>query len=155
MNKLGLNLVSVITATFLSILVASICIARPNPPFTLYKNPQNQGIVVYPTYDSKSELEEFLNKFDFKEVDRGNTVMRFGNDRDNLALMMPESVQKKHEIQKFILIQEIGPNQYMVGIFEPEWGLTLPSQIFALDDVMANIPKTLKIFNNEKDGLKT
>jgi hypothetical protein len=154
MKTLGLNLVSVFTATVLSILLITVCIAKPNPPFTLYKNPQNQGIVIYPTYDSKSELEEYLSKLDFKEIDRGNTVHRFGNNRDSLALMMPESVQKKHEIQKFILIQEIGPNQYMVGIFDPEWGLTLPSQIFALDDVIANIPKTLKIFNNEKDGLK-
>ena len=34
----------------------------------------------------------------------------------------------------------------MVGIFDPEWGLTLPSPIHKLDGIKENIPKTLNLF---------
>jgi hypothetical protein len=34
----------------------------------------------------------------------------------------------------------------VVGIFDPEWGLTLPSPIHRLDEIKENIPKTLNLF---------
>ena len=34
----------------------------------------------------------------------------------------------------------------LVGIYDPEWGLTLPSAIVEMETIKQNIPKTLNIF---------
>jgi len=155
MKIFGLKLTGILTGLIVSLIISSFANARPNPSYTLYKNALNQGIVVYPSATSQSKLVDFVTKLDFKEVDSGQTVMRFGTNRENLALMMPENVQNKHKIQKFILIQQLSADEYMVGVYDPEWGLTLPGPIFGLEELMANIPKTLNVFNNVKDGIKT
>jgi hypothetical protein len=155
MEIFRLRLTGILTGLILSFISSSFANAKPNPSYTLYKNTLSQGIVVYPRTTPQSNLVDFVKKLDFKEVDSGQTVMRFGTNRENLALMMPESVQNKHEIKKFILVQQLSADEYMVGVYHPEWGLTLPGPIFGLEELMANIPKTLNVFNNVKDGIKT
>jgi hypothetical protein len=155
MKIFGSKLTGILTGILVSLIICSFASARSNPSYTLYKNTLNQGIVVYPSATPQSKLVDFVTKLDFKEVDSGQTVMRFGTNRENLALMMPENVQNKHEIKKFILIQQLNADEYMVGVYDPEWGLTLPGPIFGLAELMANIPKTLNVFNNVKDGIKT
>ncbi len=155
MRTCGSKLTGVLTGLVFSLLIIGFTNAKPNPSFTLYKNTLNQGIVIYPSAGPQSKLVDFVKNQDFKEVDRGQTVMRFGTNRENLALMMPENVQNKHGIKKFILVQQLGLNEFMIGVYDPEWGLTLPSPIFGIEELIANIPKTLNVFNNVKDGIKT
>lgn len=155
MKKSGLKLTGILTGLILSLVINAVTSAKSNPPYTLYKNALNQGIVIYPSAGPQSRLVDFVTKLNFKEVDSGQTVMRFGTNKENLALMMPENVQNKHEIKKFILIQRLSTSEYMVGIYDPEWGLTLPSPIFGIEELFANIPKTLNVFNNVKGGIKT
>jgi len=79
-------------------------------------------------------------------VESGQAVMRFGLKNENQTLMMPESVQNKHSMDRFIILQVIANDNMVVGIFDPEWGLTLPSPIHRLDEIKENIPKTLNLF---------
>ncbi len=62
---------------------------------------------------------------------------------------MPESIQKNHKIEKFIVIQMLSHTEFLVGIFDPEWGLTMPQVVYMLKDLKKNIPKTLKIFRGQ------
>ena len=41
--------------------------------------------------------------------------------------MMPLEVQKQYSIEKFIVIQVLGQDEMLAGIYDPQWGLTLPS----------------------------
>ena len=70
--------------------------------------------------------------------------MRFGLNNENQTFMMPKSIQKKHSMTRFIVLQVLAHQNMVVGIFDPEWGLTLPSPIHRLDEIKENIPKTLK-----------
>ena len=79
-------------------------------------------------------------------MESGQAVMRFGLKNENQTLMMPESVQNKHSMDRFIILQVITNDNMLVGIFDPEWGLTLPSPIHRLDTVKDNILKTLNLF---------
>ena len=72
--------------------------------------------------------------------------MRFGLKNENQTLMMPESVQNKHSMDRFIILQIIANDTMVAGIFDPEWGLTLPGPIYTLDIVKDNISKTLNLF---------
>jgi len=155
MKIFGLRPTGVLASLILLLVISNAAISRENPSYALYKNELNQGIVIYPSVSPQNKLVNFLAKLSFEEVENGQTVMRFGTNRENLALMMPENVQNKHGIEKFILIQQLSKNEYMVGIYDQEWGLTLPGPIFGLEELMANIPKTLNVFNNIKDGIKT
>lgn len=155
MKRFGFRLTGILTGLVLLLIICSIASAKPNPPYTLYKNTLNQGIVVYPSVTQQNKLIDFVTTLDFKEVASGQTVMRFGTNRENLALMMPENVQNEYKIKKFILIQQLSADEYMVGVYDPEWGLTLPGPVFGLKELMVNIPKTLNVFNNVKDGIKT
>ena len=49
-------------------------------------------------------------------------------------------------MDRFIILQVIAHQNILVGIFDPEWGLTLPSAIHRLDEIKENIPKTLNLF---------
>ena len=60
--------------------------------------------------------------------------------------MMPKSIQQKYSMHRFIILQIVAKQNILVGVYDPEWGLTLPSAIFQLDGVMQNIPKTLNTF---------
>ena len=50
--------------------------------------------------------------------------MRHGTKNENATYMMPLEVQKKHSIEKFIVIQVLDSMSMLVGIYDPEWGLT-------------------------------
>lgn len=120
--------------------------------YTLFKNDENFGIVVFPKQNLFADLGSFITSLNFKEVESGEAVMRFGpTDRDNQTYMMPEAVQKKHNIEKFVILQVLADQGIQVGVYEPQWGLTLPFAIYNLDDVKDNLPKTLDIFRNKKN----
>lgn len=114
--------------------------------YQLYKNGENFGIVVFPRSNLFPGLEEFFRSIVFEPAQTGKAVMRSGTKGDNETYMMPLEVQKKYDIKKFIVLQILDDQKLLVGIYDPEWGLTLPTTIFGLEEVKANIPKTLNIF---------
>jgi hypothetical protein len=114
--------------------------------YQLYKNHENFGIVVFPKKQIHKELGDYINSISFTAVESGKAVMRRGSKNENETLMMPMEVQKKHSIEKFIVIQILGKYEMLAGIYDPEWGLTLPSSRHDLEAIKKNIPKTLNIF---------
>ena len=114
--------------------------------YQLYKNYENFGILVFPKDQIFVELEEYIQEIGFNPVDSGQAVMRFGPNNENQTYLMPESVQKKYSMNRFIVLQVIAHQNILVGVFDPEWGLTLPSSIHRLDGIKENIPKTLNLF---------
>ena len=114
--------------------------------YQLYKNYENFGILVFPKDQIFVELEEYIQEIGFNPVDSGQAVMRFGPNNENQTYLMPESVQIKHSMNQFIVLQVIANQNILVGISDPEWGLTLPSAIFRLNGIKQNIPKTLNMF---------
>jgi hypothetical protein len=114
--------------------------------YQLYKNSEDFGIVVFPKAKISAELEGFFKSIIFEKVDSGKAVMRYGSKGENETFMMPLEIQKKHSIEKFMVIQVLEPSRMLIGIFDPEWGLTLPSSVFDLEGMKTNIPKTLDVF---------
>ena len=114
--------------------------------YQLYKNFENFGILIFPKDRIFTGLGEYIKAIGFNPVESGQAVMRFGLKNENQSLMMPESVQKKHSMDRFIILQVIANDNMVVGIFDPEWGLTLPGPIFNLDGIKENISKTLNLF---------
>lgn len=114
--------------------------------YQLYKNYENFGILVFPKDQIFVELEEYIQEIGFNPVESGQAVMRFGPNNENQTYLMPESVQKKYSMDRFIVLQVLAHQNIIVGIFDPEWGLTLPSPIHRLDEIKENIPKTLNLF---------
>ena len=114
--------------------------------YQLYKNYENFGILVFPKDQIFVELEEYVQEIGFNHVESGQAVMRFGPNNENQTYLMPESVQKKYSMDRFIVLQVLAHQNMVVGIFDPEWGLTLPSPIHRLDEIKENIPKTLNLF---------
>lgn len=117
--------------------------------YHLFKNPEKFGILVFPAESLFPDLESYILSLDFASADSGDAVMRFGTERENQTYMMPESVQKKHQIEKFVILQILSDKSLMVGIYDPEWGLTLPQAIYQLDEVKKNIPKSLDVFRGK------
>ncbi|MGP0565120.1 hypothetical protein ACTRW9_06750 [Nitrospina sp. 32_T5] len=123
-------------------------------PYVLYQNFEKHGIVAWPRDFMPPELKEYIASLGFKEVDQGLAVMRFGEVNQNGTFMMPKAVQEKFGITRFIILQILSDRiGIMVGIWEQEFGLTLPQKVFNLDEVKENIPKTLDIFR-EQEGTK-
>ena len=120
--------------------------AKAEYDYKLYKNFENFGILVFPKDLLFLELDEYIRKIRFDPVESGQAIMRFGPNNENQTYMMPESVQIKHSMNRFIVLQVIAHQNILVGVFDPEWGLTLPSSIHRLDGIKANIPKTLNLF---------
>ncbi|MBT3367177.1 MAG: hypothetical protein HN416_08485 [Nitrospina sp.] len=114
--------------------------------YQLYKNHEDFAIVVFPKKYIDKELDDYIASISFKAIESGKAVMRRGSKNENESLMMPLEVQKKHSIEKFIVIQVLGRNELLIGIYDPEWGLTLPSTPHRMDALKKNIPKTLNIF---------
>ena len=114
--------------------------------YQLYKNGENFGIVVFPKAQVFAELDQYIQSQSLEPVESGVAVMRSGSKGENETFMMPLEVQKKHSIEKFMVIQVLSQSRMMIGIFDPEWGLTLPSSVFGLNDMKLNIPKTLNVF---------
>ena len=120
--------------------------AKAEYDYQLYKNYENFGILIFPKDQIFVELEEYVQEIGFNPVDSGQAVMRFGPNNENQTYLMPESVQKKYSMNRFIVLQVIAHQNILVGVFDPEWGLTLPSSIHRLDGIKENIPKTLNLF---------
>ncbi len=117
--------------------------------YTLYKNREKFGILIFPREFIFPELKEFVLSQGFNEVESGIAVMRSGSKNLNATLMMPEETQNKHRMVRFITLQILKDQGMMVGIFDPEWGLTLPHRIFLMEDVKKRIPETLEAFRKE------
>ena len=114
--------------------------------YQLYKNYENFGILIFPKEQIFTELDEYIQEVWFNPAESGQAVMRFGPNNENQTYLMPESVQKKYSMNRFIVLQVIAHQNILVGVFDPEWGLTLPSSIHRLDGIKENIPKTLHLF---------
>ena len=122
--------------------------------YQLYKNSENYGIVVFPQKYISKELKHHISSISFLEVESGKAVMRRGTKNENESLMMPLEVQKKNLIEKFIVIQVLNKHEMLVGIYDPQWGLTLPSSSFGLEAFKTNIDKTLNVFRGDNPRRK-
>jgi hypothetical protein len=130
----------------------STVLAASDYDYRLYKNHENFGILVFPKEKISKNLDNYLKSIPFETAETGKAVMRQGSKEENSTYMMPLEVQKKYSIKKFIVIQVLGDNGMLAGIYDPEWGLTLPSTIYKLEAVKKNILKTLNVFrgNNRR-----
>ena len=119
--------------------------------YQLHTNPENFGLVVFPKEKIFPELEQAIQSLGFKTVESGEAVMRSGNKKENFTYMMPMEVQKKHRLEKFIILQILNDGVgIMVGIYEQEFGLTLPTKVFIVQELQDNISKTLDIFRKQQ-----
>ena len=66
-----------------------------------------------------------------------------------------EVSDKNNSIEKFIVIQVLGQDEMLAGIYDPEWGLTLPSARHGMVALKENIPKTLNIFRGSNPQRQT
>jgi hypothetical protein len=134
----------------------SIALAGEDYDYQLYKNHEKYGIVVFPKKNIFKDLDDYLKSIPFEITESGKAVMRHGSKKENATYMMPLEVQKKHSIEKFIVIQILGDNNSMLaGIYDPQWGLTLPSTIYQLEAVKKNILKTLNVFRGNNHQRQT
>ncbi len=118
--------------------------------YQLYTNPENFGLVIFPRELIFPELEETIRSLDFKKIESGEAVMRSGNKKENFTYMMPADVQKKHRLEKFIILQILTDGVgIMVGIYDQEFGLTLPTKVFIVQELKGNISKTLDVFRKQ------
>ena len=123
--------------------------------YQLYKNNENFGIVVFPKKYIFKALSDYIASIPFNAVESGKAVMRRGSKNENATLMMPLEVQKQHSIEKFIVIQVLGQDEMLAGIYDPQWGLTLPSARHGMVALKENIPKTLNIFRGSNPQRQT
>jgi hypothetical protein len=124
--------------------------AAPRYFYQLYTNPESFGIVVFPRKSIFPELEATIQSLGFKKAESGEAVMRSGNKKENFTYMMPKDVQKKHRLEKFIILQILNDGVgVMVGVYEQEFGLTLPTKVFVVQELKDNISKTLDIFRKQ------
>ena len=146
-----MRITKILTILFFSVVFAPTGAGNAAPAnsgynYQLYKNFENFGILIFPKDQIFTELDEYIQQAGFSPVESGETVMRFGPNNENQTYLMPESVQNKHSMDRFIVLQVLAHQNMVVGIFDPEWGLTLPSPIHRLDEIKENIPKTLNLF---------
>ena len=123
--------------------------------YQLYKNNENFGIVVFPEKYIFKTLGDYFASISFNADKSGKAVMRRGTKNENATLMMPLEVQKQYSIEKFIVIQVLGQDEMLAGIYDPEWGLTLPSARHGMVALKENIPKTLNIFRGSNPQRQT
>ena len=123
--------------------------------YQLYKNFEDLGILIFPKDRIFKELDEYVQQKGFNPIESGQAVMRFGLKNENQTLMMPKSVQEKHSMAQFILLQVIANQNMVVGIYDPQFGLTLPGPIYGLDGIKQNIPKTLNLFRKHLNKRET
>ena len=123
--------------------------------YKLFKNSENYGIVVFPKKLIFEDLESYLLSIPFKFAESGKAVMRHGTKNENATYMMPMEIQRKHSIEKFIVIQILDSMSMLVGVYDPEWGLTLPSTIVEMGTIKQNIPKTLNVFRGPNPRRQT
>lgn len=152
MNKFLACLIMVIIALCLSFNPA---LAGPSPEYEyqLYTSMEDFGIVIFPKDGIFQELEQYIQSINFKPVESGKAVMRSGPDGESSTYMMPQDIQDKYSIKKFIILQVLSDDRLVAGIFDPDWGLTILPDKFRLDDIRENIRETLNIFRR-KDSPK-
>ncbi|MEK7306177.1 MAG: hypothetical protein AAB014_00935 [Nitrospirota bacterium] len=145
MNKSLACLVTVILSLCLS---NNPVLADPSPDYEyqLYENMEDFGIVIFPKEGIFPELEQYIQSINFKPVESGKAVMRSGPNGEGSTYMMPQDVQDRYSIKKFIILQVLSDNRLVAGIFDPDWGLTILPDKFQLDDIRENIRETLNIF---------
>jgi hypothetical protein len=80
--------------------------------YKLFKNSENYGIVVFPKKLMFENLESYLLSIPFELAESGKAVMRHGSKNENATYMMPMEVQRRHSIEKFIVIQIIDPMKH-------------------------------------------
>ena len=146
-----MRITKILTILFFSVVFAPTGAGNAAPTtsgynYQLYKNFENFGILIFPEDRIFAGLAEHIQEIGFNPVESGQAVFRFGLKNENQTLMMPESVQNKHSMDRFIILQVLANDNMVVGIFDPEWGLTLPGPIYRLDTVKDNISKTLNLF---------
>jgi hypothetical protein len=118
--------------------------------YQLYLQPENFGLVIFPRESIFPELEEMIHSLNFKKVESGEAIMRSGVKKENFTYMMPLEVQKKHKLEKFIILQILSDGiGIMVGIYEREFGLTLPTKVFVVGELKDNMTKTLEVFRKQ------
>jgi len=123
--------------------------------YQLYKNFENLGILIFPKDRIAKDLDQYVQKKGFNPVESGQAVMRFGLKNENQTFMMPKSVQEKYSMTRFIVLQVIANQNMVVGIYDPQFGLTLPGPIYDLDGIKKNIPKTLNLFRKHLNKRET
>ena len=123
--------------------------------YQLYKNFENLGILIFPKDRIAKDLDQYVQKKGFNPVESGQAVMRFGLKNENQTFMMPKSVQEKYSMTRFIVLQVIANQNMVVGIYDPQFGLTLPGPIYDLDGIKKNIPKTLNQFRKHLNKRET
>ena len=52
-------------------------------------------------------------------------------------------------------MQVLSRDSILIGIYDPEWGLTLPSTPHGMKSLKVNIPKTLNIFRGSSPQRQT
>ena len=82
----------------------NLALAGDDYDYQLYKNHEKFGIVVFPKENIFKDLDNYLKSIAFEVADSGKAVMRHGLKEANATYMMPLEVQKKHSIEKFIVI---------------------------------------------------
>ena len=118
--------------------------------YQLYTSSENFGVLIFPKESIFPELEQTVQSLGFKKAESGEAVMRSGSKNENFTYMMPREVQKKHRLEKFIILQVLTDGVgIMVGIYEQEFGLTLPTKVFVVQELKDNISKTLDIFRKQ------
>lgn len=153
--KTKIFLIAALTMGFVLPETTNTALAKARYDYQLYKNYENFGILIFPKNQIFKELDTYIQQSGFDRVESGEAVMRFGLKNENQTFMMPHSVQKKYSMDRFIILQVLANQNIVVGIFDPEWGLTLPSPTHKLDGIKENIPKTLNLFRkhlNKKEA---
>ena len=140
---------------FILLGLPSTVLAGSDYDYQLYRNHENFGIVVFPKENISNDLDNYLKSIPFEVAESGKAVMRHGSKDENATYMMPLAVQKKHSIEKFIVIQILGDNSMLAGIYDPQWGLTLPSTMYQLEAIKENILKTLNVFRGNNRQRQT
>jgi hypothetical protein len=123
--------------------------------YQLYKNFEDLGILIFPKDRIFKELDEYVQQKGFNPVESGQAVMRFGLKNENQTFMMPKSVQEKYSMTRFIVLQVIANQNMVVGIYDPQFGLTLPGPIYQLEGIKKNIPRTLNLFRKHLNKRET
>ena len=123
--------------------------------YQLYKNFENLGILIFPKDRIIKDLDLYVQQEGFNPVESGKAVMRFGFKNENQTFMMPKTVQEKYSMTQFIVLQVIANQNMVVGIYDPQFGLTLPGPTYNLDGIKKNIPKTLKLFRKHLNKRET
>jgi hypothetical protein len=123
--------------------------------YQLYKNFEDLGILIFPKDRIFKELDEYVQQKGFNPIESGQAVMRFGLKNENHTFMMQKSVQEKYSMTRFIVLQVIANQNMVVGIYDPQFGLTLPGPIYGLDGIKQNIPKTLNLFRKHLNKRET